>query len=209
MRVWDAERGVQIGSPLQGHTDYVRSVAFSPDGTRIVLGSSDKTVRVWDAERGVQIGSPLQGHTDWVRSIAFSPDGTRIVSGSDDKTVRVCKGEGNVHIGSSLEDNPGQAMDHGMIEGNTHILEKSCDASVRQSYVEYPVLLCEDGWVRGPKGRLLVWVPHALQKPFYSLQNVLVIPSGACIELDLSKMVHGTRWQMCFNGNLPTHRNTE
>jgi len=89
VRVWDADRGVQIGSPLQGHTHFVRSVAFSPDGTRIVSGSYDKTVRVWDADRGVQIGSPLQGHTDYVRSVAFSPDGTTIVSGSDDKTMGV------------------------------------------------------------------------------------------------------------------------
>ncbi|KIO01891.1 hypothetical protein M404DRAFT_961384 [Pisolithus tinctorius Marx 270] len=48
---------------LQGHNDIVSSVAFSPDGKRIVSGSWDKTVRVWDAERGVQIGSPLKGHT--------------------------------------------------------------------------------------------------------------------------------------------------
>ena len=74
---------------FQGHTDWVTSVAFSPDGTRIVSGSGDETVRVWDADRGVQIGSPLQGHTHWVRSVAFSPDGTRIVSGSGDEIVRV------------------------------------------------------------------------------------------------------------------------
>ncbi|KIN99910.1 hypothetical protein M404DRAFT_86267, partial [Pisolithus tinctorius Marx 270] len=47
---------------LEGHTDYVTSVAFSPGGKRIVSGSEDKTVRVWDAERGVQVGSPLEGH---------------------------------------------------------------------------------------------------------------------------------------------------
>ncbi|KIO05569.1 hypothetical protein M404DRAFT_83068, partial [Pisolithus tinctorius Marx 270] len=57
LRVWDAERGVQVGSPLEGkgHTRYVTSVAFSPDEKRIVSGSNDKTVRVWDAERGVQV----------------------------------------------------------------------------------------------------------------------------------------------------------
>ncbi|KAG6327627.1 hypothetical protein ID866_11462, partial [Astraeus odoratus] len=78
---------------LKGHTDFVRSVAFSPDGTRIISGSHDNTVRVWDAERGVQIGSPLEGHTDWATSVAFSPDGTKIISGSHDKTVRVWDAE--------------------------------------------------------------------------------------------------------------------
>ncbi|KAG6330479.1 hypothetical protein ID866_8610 [Astraeus odoratus] len=264
VRVWNAERGVQIGSPLQGHTDYVTSVAFSPDGTRIVSGSYDQTVRVWDAERSVQIGSPLQGHTHCVRSVAFSLDGTRIVSGSDDKTVRVWDAEKHVQIGSPLQghtdqvtsvafspdstrivsgsfDNTVKVWDakRGVqigspLQGHTHSFRSVAfspdffikfsssnahalcepheflyDATVRQFYVECPVLLCKDGWVRGPKGRLLLWVPHALRQPFYSMQTVVVIPSGACIELDLSKMVHGTRWQMCFNGNLPTCRSTE
>ena len=39
-----------------GHTDYVKSVSFSPDGKFIVSGSGDKTVRVWDATNGVEVG---------------------------------------------------------------------------------------------------------------------------------------------------------
>jgi WD40 repeat protein len=56
------------------------SVAFSPDGKRIVGGSLDKTLRLWDAETGTAI-STLSGHTNGVLSVAFSPDGKRIVSG--------------------------------------------------------------------------------------------------------------------------------
>jgi WD40 repeat protein len=71
---------------LEGHTHWVRSVAFSSDGSRIVSGSYDCTVRIWDAALGVVLHT-LGGHTDSVRSAAFSSDGSRIVSGSDDCTV--------------------------------------------------------------------------------------------------------------------------
>ncbi|KIK59334.1 hypothetical protein GYMLUDRAFT_245403, partial [Collybiopsis luxurians FD-317 M1] len=75
--------------------------AFSPDGTRIVSGSDDRTVRIWDATTGTQIGNPLHGHDDSVQSVAFSPDGTRIVSGSDDRTVRVWDVTTGTQIGDS------------------------------------------------------------------------------------------------------------
>jgi WD40 repeat protein len=73
---------------LKGHTDSVRSAAFSPDGERVVTGSDDDTARLWDAASGLEIG-PLKGHTSSVRSAAFSPDGKRVVTASNDKTARV------------------------------------------------------------------------------------------------------------------------
>ena len=73
---------------LKGHTHIVVSASFSPDGTRIVIGSWDKTARVWDARSGAELLS-LKGHTEQVSSASFSPDGTRIVTGSWDKTARV------------------------------------------------------------------------------------------------------------------------
>ena len=35
---------------LEGHTNNVYSVAYSPDGTRIVSGSEDKTIKIWGEE---------------------------------------------------------------------------------------------------------------------------------------------------------------
>ncbi len=89
LRLWDAETGAPIGGPLVGHTEPVSSVAFSPDGTRIVSGGRDDVVRLWDAATGVPIGAPFTGHTDAVSAVVFSPDGARIVSGSWDKTLRI------------------------------------------------------------------------------------------------------------------------
>ncbi|MEP4195696.1 MAG: TIR domain-containing protein, partial [Aliishimia sp.] len=73
---------------ISGHEDWVRSVAFSPDGRRIVSGAHDKTLRIWDTRSGDQL-QVLRGHEDLVTSVAFSPDGSRIVSGSDDDTLRI------------------------------------------------------------------------------------------------------------------------
>ena len=63
-------------------------MAFSPDGTRIVTGSDDRTAKVWDARTGTPL-LELKGHTSLVTSVAFSPDGSRIVTGSEDRTARV------------------------------------------------------------------------------------------------------------------------
>jgi WD40 repeat protein len=71
-----------------GHTDAVRSVAFSPDCRRVVSGSSDYTVRLWDIASG-RCEAALQGHTSSVYCVSWSGDGRRLVSASRDNTVRL------------------------------------------------------------------------------------------------------------------------
>ena len=73
---------------LQGHEGAVTSAQFSPDGTRLVTASDDKTARLWETESGKLLAT-LQGHEGAVYSAQFSPDGKRIVTGSDDKTARL------------------------------------------------------------------------------------------------------------------------
>jgi len=73
---------------LEGHSNWVNAMAYSPYGQHIVSGSSDKTVKVWDAATG-KLDKTLDGHSGPVSAVAYSPDGQHIVSGSFDKTVKV------------------------------------------------------------------------------------------------------------------------
>jgi WD40 repeat protein len=78
---WSVSRGPLVkfsGTkvvPLRGHDNFVLSAAFSPDGTRIVSGSADKTSRIWDVVSGpgVVTGDPFEGTMiDWVAFSMYS-----------------------------------------------------------------------------------------------------------------------------------------
>jgi WD40 repeat protein len=77
---------MEIGD--HGHTSNVTSVAVTPDGTKIVSGSWDITIKVWNLNSGALIQT-LTGHSDYLNSVAITPDGTKIMSGSSDKTINV------------------------------------------------------------------------------------------------------------------------
>ena len=88
------------------------SVAFDPQGRRIVSGSGDGTVRVWDADTGAELHC-LRGHAGWVKSVAFDPQGRRIVSGSDDGTVRVWDAATGTEL-HCLRGHDGMGHEHGL-----------------------------------------------------------------------------------------------
>jgi len=88
---------------LGKHSGDVMSVSWSPDGTKIVSGAEDDTIRVWDSHGGEL--AKLEGHTMDVQSVSFFNE--CIVSGSWDGTVRVWDVSGRLlhtlTVGSPVE----------------------------------------------------------------------------------------------------------
>ena len=90
VRLWDVVTQTEVAK-LEGHTDRVASVSFSPDGALLASagGRDDRTVRLWDVDTHTEVAT-LRGHDGEVRSVSFSsPDGATLASGSRDRTVRL------------------------------------------------------------------------------------------------------------------------
>jgi WD40 repeat protein len=91
-----------IGQPLRGHSNWVRSVAFLPDGRGLVSGDSDGNTIVWDTGRM----RPLAGHRAQVRGLAFSPNGRTLASGSLDSNLTLWDTATGEPVAPPLTDHP-------------------------------------------------------------------------------------------------------
>ena len=94
----------RASSTLEGHTDSILTVAFSPCGTGLASGGGDLTVRFWDTFTETPLFN-CEGHNNWILCLAWSPDGNLLASGSvsgevmlwDPKTGKALSKNYNAH----------------------------------------------------------------------------------------------------------------
>ena len=138
----------------------VSSVTFSPDGSKIVSGSYDMTVRVWDASTGMEAAfSPLQGLDNFVTSVAFSQDCSKIVSASINGTVCIWDANTGVQL----------AFYEGETSDTTDVLKDTIQCT-RDTVLSVD----PDNWITHHPSRRKAQLPQAV--PLYDLQ-----PHGAML----------------------------
>jgi ribosome assembly protein 4 len=83
----------RASSTMEGHTDSILAVQYSPDGKQLASGGGDCTVRFWDTDTETPLfdsislennEEPVASHSNWVLCLSFSPCGTMLASGAVD-----------------------------------------------------------------------------------------------------------------------------
>jgi WD40 repeat protein/serine/threonine protein kinase len=99
VQLWETDAWKLLAE--KDHQGVIQALAVSADGTAVLTGTEDGTVRLWE----VSAGEPLRelgNHRYEVRALAFSPDGRFVLSGSEDYTAQLWERATGKPVGKPL-----------------------------------------------------------------------------------------------------------
>lgn len=123
---------VELLSPLavlQGHTDRVLAVEFSPDSNMIASGSVDNSLRLWRTD-GFSLLRTMQGHPFPILDLVFSPDGAMLATGSTDGLLRMWRVT-NGQLVFTMQGHAGQITSLDYSSDGKFLLSSAQDFTVR------------------------------------------------------------------------------
>jgi WD40 repeat protein len=89
IKIWSPLKNSSVPDrTLAGHTNFVYSLALSPDGLILASGSADNTTKIWNYTSQTTALKTFSGHTDWVGAVCFITNQI-LASGSYDKTIKI------------------------------------------------------------------------------------------------------------------------
>lgn len=86
MKIYEIASGSLLHD-IDAHPSWVTTVAYTPDGTKLVTGGNDDKVKIW-SEEGTLLYT-CSGHTSDITNVKVSPDNLYVVSSSKDNTIKI------------------------------------------------------------------------------------------------------------------------
>ncbi|KAF9067617.1 hypothetical protein BDP27DRAFT_899473 [Rhodocollybia butyracea] len=130
VQIWDTRTGKLVTGPLTGHTQFIRSVAFSPDGKQI-LSLSHEAARIWDAYTGTEIIAIPTPKGTYAYSATFAPNGQHIVLGYRDTLLRIWDVQTGALVSAPIDGHSGVVLAVSVSPDGTRIASGSVDKTIR------------------------------------------------------------------------------
>jgi len=126
IRIFDSA-SAELQRTIASHSDWIISLAWNADGSRLVSASRDKTAKLFDANTG-ELLVTYSGHNQPVKGVAFHPDGNEVYSGGGDNKLhrwKVADAAKTADVAMG-----GEVMR--LVRGDEHLFAVVADKTVRQ-----------------------------------------------------------------------------